>query len=104
MTEIDISKLTDEQRVGLLLKLAGLSYNPPATAFLVEFTSYLKTPSNSSNEDALRAIKRGYIDRYNGKVIKANLSGNTFDTGLYNRDNGNGAAERITATYMASLV
>jgi len=58
----------------------------------------------SSNEDALRAIKRGYIDRYNGKVIKANLSGKTFDTSLYNRDNGYGAAERITATYIASLV
>ena len=104
MSEIDISNLTDEQRVGLLLKLAGMSYNPPATAFMVEFNSYLSSAPKSSNEDALRAIKRGYIDRYNGKVIKGNLSGQTFNTSLYNRDNGYGAAERITATYMANLV
>lgn len=104
MSEIDIFNLTDEQRIGLLLKLAGMSYNPPATAFMVEFKSYLSSAPKSSNEDALCAIKNGYIDRYNGKVIKANLSGKTFDTSLYNRDNGNGSAERITATYMASLV
>jgi len=46
-------------------------------------------------EMALRCINNGYIDRFNGRAIKADLRGPTFDGRLYNRDNGNGAAERI---------
>jgi len=46
-------------------------------------------------DHTLNCIKKGYIDRFNGRVFKADISGKTFDTGLYNRDNGNGAAERI---------
>lgn len=44
---------------------------------------------------ALHCIKKGYIDYFNGRVFKSNISGNDFQTGLYNRDNGNGTAERI---------
>jgi hypothetical protein len=44
---------------------------------------------------ALTCIKKGYIDRFNGRVIKADISGKTFDGWLYNRDNGHGEAERI---------
>ena len=44
---------------------------------------------------ALRCIKKGYIDRFNGRVLKMDLRGPTLDGRLYDRDNGNGAAERI---------
>jgi len=103
MSEINIEQLSLEQRVGLLYKLAKMSYNPPNVAFAVEFISYLSTPSANSNSQDIDLIKRGYIDRFNGKVIKTNLSGNTFDSCLYNRDNGAGAAERITQAYIATL-
>jgi len=49
----------------------------------------------TEHDHALRCIKKGYIDYFSGRVFKANISGKTFETGLYNRDNGNGAAERI---------
>jgi hypothetical protein len=104
MSNIDISSLTDTQRVGLLYALAGASYNPPTVAFRAEFCSYLQTTSKiNPDEHTLNMIKKGYIDRFNGKVIKTNLNETTFDTALYNRDNGPGAAERITAKYIASL-
>lgn len=49
----------------------------------------------SQHNIVLASIKNGYIDRFNGRVFKSNISGDTFDSGLYNRDNGAGAAERI---------
>lgn len=49
----------------------------------------------SQHEYVLNCIKKGYIDRFNGRVFKSDISGTTFDTGLYNRDNGTNAAERI---------
>jgi hypothetical protein len=57
----------------------------------------------SEYNDTLRSIKKGYIDYYNGRVFKANISGKTFETGLYNRDNGNGAAERIVKDIIEQL-
>ncbi len=35
------------------------------------------------------------FDYIRGRSVKINLSGNSFDPWLYNRDNGDGAAERI---------
>jgi hypothetical protein len=49
----------------------------------------------TQHDHALRCIKKGYIDYFSGRVFKSNISGDIFETGLYNRDNGNGAAERI---------
>lgn len=58
--------------------------------------NYIYLDSDLLAHDAtLRMIKRGYIDYFNGRVFKSNISGDIFETGLYNRDNGNGAAERI---------
>jgi len=36
-----------------------------------------------------------YFDYLRGRPLKIDLSGDTLRTALYNRDNGNGAAERI---------
>ena len=52
---------------------------------------------------ALDAVKKGYIDRFNGRVFKSNISGDRFDTCLYNRDNGLGAAERIVESIKTHL-
>lgn len=38
-----------------------------------------------------------YFDYLEGRVMKIKLEGDAFDTFLYNRDNGDGAAERIIA-------
>lgn len=38
---------------------------------------------------------RTRFDYLNGRVMKVDLSGDELNTWLYNRDNGDGAAERI---------
>ena len=37
--------------------------------------------------------RRPYFDYVHGRVMKVDLSGDDLDTRLYNRDNGEGAAE-----------
>lgn len=55
-------------------------YNPPEPSF--------------NNVDAVEAVK-GYIDYFCDRCIKSNLSGDTADTSLYNRDAGSGAFDKI---------
>lgn len=43
-----------------------------------------------------------YFDYLRGRVLKVDLSGDTFDTFLFNRDLGEGAAEAIIADLRAS--
>jgi hypothetical protein len=38
-----------------------------------------------------------YFDYLHGRVIKTNFSGDSFHPGLFDRDNGRGAAERAVA-------
>ena len=45
--------------------------------------------------EAEQAIARGYVDYFAGRPIKADFSGDTLDPFLYNRDAGQGTAERI---------
>lgn len=49
----------------------------------------LETATKDFNES-----RNKYFDYYNGKVIKCDLSGDSFDPYLYDRDCGHGAAER----------
>lgn len=42
----------------------------------------------------LDARKDKYFDYLHGRVMKVDLNGDTLDTGLYDRDNGHGAAAR----------
>jgi hypothetical protein len=46
--------------------------------------------------DEAQKMLRGnsYFDYVNGRVIKVNLAGDSFTPYLYDRDNGNGAAQR----------
>ena len=48
-------------------------------------------------EDPSSAILRLYIDYHCGRAIKANLSGNSFNPFLFDRDAGAGAAARAIA-------
>ena len=41
---------------------------------------------------------RAYFDYLHGRVMKVDLSGDELGTRLYNRDNGEGAAERALAS------
>lgn len=51
----------------------------------------------SISEDQARELlkDRNYFHYLNGRVMKIDLSKDELFTGLYNRDNGHGAAERI---------
>lgn len=55
------------------------------------------TPDPLSNAEAQKLLddlgERKYFDYLRGRVMKVELSGDSFDPGLYDRDNGNGAAE-----------
>ena len=86
--QIDISMFNNDfLKLSLFQMLVNNSTSP---------TNFITTDMDLTQyEMALRCINNGYIDRFNGRVIKADISGKTFDGRLYNRDNGNGAAERI---------
>jgi hypothetical protein len=86
--QVDIS-MFDSDILKLTLFQMLINNSTSKTNFItsdVDITEY---------DHILKCIKKGYIDRFNGRVFKSDISGKTFDTGLYNRDNGNGAAERI---------
>lgn len=42
-----------------------------------------------------------YFDYLKGRVMKIRIAGDEIDTRLYNRDNGNGAAERVLSKLVA---
>ncbi len=86
--QIDISMFNNDfLKLSLFQMLVNNSTNQ---------TNFITTDMDLTQyEMALRCINNGYIDRFNGRAIKADLRGPTFDGRLYNRDNGNGAAERI---------
>lgn len=51
-------------------------------------------PGDMTLEQARKLLdsSTGYFDYVSGRVMKINLSGDTLDTRLYDRDNGFGAA------------
>lgn len=73
--------------------LAGL-YNcsrPQGNGFLNS-----RSGTEMSRDQAARYLtQKQNFDYLNGRVMKVNLSGDSFDPRLYNRDNGTDAAERI---------
>jgi len=52
------------------------------------------TPGDMPIEEAQQMLDEGqmYFDYVNGRVMKVDLSGDSFDPWLYDRDNGEGAA------------
>jgi len=52
-------------------------------------------PTPMTTEEAEELLKKfTYFDYLKGRVMKVDLSGLAFDPWLYDRDNGQGAAER----------
>ena len=94
---VDISMFnTESLKLVLLINLVNQS--------TMVKTQFITTHINPEQyKEALAAIKRGYIDRFNGRPIKGNLSGDTFETWGYNRDNGAGSAERIIENIKKAL-
>ena len=95
-TSVDISMFnTDALKLTLFYALINKS---------TIASNYMYLDTDLLVHDAtLRSIKKGYIDYFNGRVFKSNISGDIFETGLYNRDNGNGAAERIVQNLREQL-
>lgn len=87
-TEIDIS-MFDTDTLKLTLFYTLINKSASKTNFIT------KDADITQYDHTLNCIKKGYIDRFNGRVFKADISGKTFNSGLYNRDNGTNAAERI---------
>ena len=91
MTDVDISMFsTDSLKLTLLYSLVNKSTGGSCKQFM--------TPEATLDQydHALAVIKAGRIDRFNGRVIKGSIKGDTFSTYLYNRDNGGpGTAEKI---------
>jgi hypothetical protein len=81
---IDISNL-DKAKVLVALYNAA---RPQGLGFL----HY--TPEDMTYEQAVSILGSGhtYFDYLQGRVMKADLSGDSFDPYLYDRDNGPGAA------------
>ena len=56
-------------------------------------------PAPMTLEEARELLKfSSYFDYVKGRVMKVDLSGDTLDTWLYDRDNGEGAAARAIAS------
>lgn len=54
-----------------------------------------------SIKEAEETVKnQTYFDYHHGRVMKVDISGDTLETWLYDRDNGNGAAERALSHLM----
>ena len=82
---IDISKLS---KVQVLVALYNAS-QPLGTGFL----HY--DPAPMSEEEADDLLEQStYFDYVKGRVMKVDLSKSEFDPRLYDRDNGQGAAQR----------
>jgi len=61
---------------------------------------FLQAAADMDIEDARKELKAnpsGYFDYLHGRVMKINLRSDTLETHLYNRDNGENAAEEIIA-------
>ncbi len=91
MTDVDISMFnTDALKLALLYTLVNKSTGGCCNQFMSPEATL------KQYDHALNVIKAGRIDRFNGRVIKGSINGDTFSTYLYNRDNGGpGTAEKI---------
>ena len=82
-------------------KVLAALYN----ASKVQGMGYLQAkPGQMDEEWAQRELDESpdkYFDYLHGKVMKVDLRGDTLRTGLYDRDNGDGAAQRAIQHLLA---
>ncbi len=94
---IDISKMNKCEVLACLFnnsKAQGLG-------FLQAGHDCKMTPQEA--EKHLDEAGDGYFDYLNGRVMKVDISGDTMRTGLYDRDNGQGAAKRALSSLQITL-
>lgn len=89
MSDIDISGLEKADVLRLLYNRAKVQGMGVLQA----------VPGDMSREEAQTYLDAGhtYFDYVKGRVMKVNLAGDVLGTGLYDRDNGPGAAESALA-------
>ena len=80
-------------RINKVILLKALWQNSKPAIF---FTRSSISPPQFDDKAAELAVK-SYIDYFQGRLIKTDLSGNTASPSLYNRDYGNGSFESIVA-------
>ncbi len=90
LNEIDISNLDKAKVLQALYKGA----KPQGLGYL----HYKLGPLKYDDAKRLLEKKRNY-DYLSGRVLKIDLSGNTLNTRLYNRDNGENAAEKAICEF-----
>ncbi len=86
---IDLSK---KDKAEVLVKLYNAS--KPQGMGLLHYKA-----KDMTKQEAQTLLDQGqsYFDYLNGRVLKIDLSGDTLDPWLYDRDNGQGAAEKALA-------
>jgi len=86
---MDISKLSKA-------KVLAALYNGSKVQGMGIFQAKAGSMTEEEAEHLLK--EQSYFDYLHGKVMKVDLSGDTLDTWLYNRDNGDGKAESIISS------
>ncbi|MFA6527532.1 MAG: hypothetical protein WCT20_03865 [Candidatus Babeliales bacterium] len=61
-------------------------------------------PNEELSDKEAHIIATSYADYVHGRLMKIDISGDTVNTRLYNRDNGQNAAEKVIETLRAKLV
>jgi hypothetical protein len=96
------------------MKITGLNHAEVLAALYnsarVQGMGFLQADNKKMTTNEAQAIldesSDKYFDYLKGRVVKIKIAGDEIDTRLYNRDNGDGAAERIISklsTASASL-
>jgi len=88
--------IPEDKRVAVLQALYADTFIAPAA---IAFGTV--GPDKLPTEAAEEALTYGYIDYLGGRLIKMDLTEDPVETRLFNRDNGEGAAERIIAAVLA---
>lgn len=91
----DICDISGLNKVVVVRALWQSSNVAPAAR---RFTPDLAAQTDISDQDIYAALAHGYIDYLNCRVMKVDVNGDNFNTHLYNRDNGEGVAERVIAS------
>lgn len=107
MSKIDISGIDKAELFAALynhakpLGMGFLHYDP--TPLTKESAEKLMRGGDDSARmfPGMRSGRSLYFDYVKGRPLKIDLSGDEMDTYLYNRDQGDGAAERIVSELRA---
>ena len=97
MSAIDISKLDKAEVLAALFnasKQQGMGFLDKSGASAMSIEDAREFTSNGGSQ---------YYDYLRGRVMKIDLSKDQLQTGLYDRDNGEGAATRALAPLLAAI-